>query len=170
MRSDWSCTLEKEGEQFVLRVGLRYVRGLRQAAAGQLVASRNEHSFVSISDLTKRVPELSKSDLHMMATVGALKVIGTETGIKLHRRDALWQVQNYGSRVPRMFEEITEHDETSPLTPMTIDERLVADYHGTGLTIGPHPMAYRREELRRIRFRRTSLHLRDSIVLLRARS
>jgi hypothetical protein len=49
-----------------------------------------------------------------------------------------------------MFEEITEHDETSPLTPMTIDERLVADYHGTGLTIGPHPIAYRREELRRM--------------------
>jgi len=31
---------------------------------------------------------------------------------------------------------------------MTDDERLVADYHGTGMTIGPHPMAYRREEMR----------------------
>jgi error-prone DNA polymerase len=31
---------------------------------------------------------------------------------------------------------------------MDIEERLVADYHGTGLTTGNHPMAYRRESLR----------------------
>ena len=35
----------------------------------------------------------------------------------------------------------------SPLLPMTDEERLVADYRGTGLTVGPHPMAYRRPEL-----------------------
>jgi error-prone DNA polymerase len=33
---------------------------------------------------------------------------------------------------------------------MRNDERLIADYAGTGLTTGPHPMAYRRAELRRI--------------------
>jgi error-prone DNA polymerase len=30
---------------------------------------------------------------------------------------------------------------------MTSEERLVADYHGTGLTVGKHPMAYYREEM-----------------------
>ncbi len=35
----------------------------------------------------------------------------------------------------------------SPLAPMTPDERVVADYAGTGLTIGPHPVAFRRQEL-----------------------
>ena len=49
-----------------------------------------------------------------------------------------------------MLEEITDHDESSPLAPMKIEERLVADYHGTGLTVGPHPMAYRREQLRQL--------------------
>ena len=34
---------------------------------------------------------------------------------------------------------------------MTPEERLVADFHGTGLTVGPHPMAYRRAALRRAR-------------------
>ena len=34
-----------------------------------------------------------------------------------------------------------------PLKPMTEAERLVADYAGTGLTVGRHPMALRREEL-----------------------
>jgi error-prone DNA polymerase len=32
---------------------------------------------------------------------------------------------------------------------MTTEERLIADYAGTGLTVGRHPMAYRRVELRR---------------------
>jgi error-prone DNA polymerase len=34
-----------------------------------------------------------------------------------------------------------------PLPPMSLTERLVADYEGTNLTIGPHPMALRRREL-----------------------
>jgi error-prone DNA polymerase len=36
----------------------------------------------------------------------------------------------------------------SPLSPMTADERLIADYRGTGLTVGPHPMAYRRAQIK----------------------
>jgi error-prone DNA polymerase len=35
-----------------------------------------------------------------------------------------------------------------PLRQMTTEERLAADYAGTGLTTGPHPMAYTRAELR----------------------
>ncbi len=38
-------------------------------------------------------------------------------------------------------------DEPCPLKPMTEAERLVADYAGTGLTVGRHPMALRRDEL-----------------------
>ena len=34
---------------------------------------------------------------------------------------------------------------------MTAEERLVADFHGTGLTVGPHPLAYRRADLVRAR-------------------
>jgi error-prone DNA polymerase len=37
--------------------------------------------------------------------------------------------------------------EASPLRPMSPSERLMADYSGTSLTIGPHPMALRRADL-----------------------
>ena len=37
--------------------------------------------------------------------------------------------------------------DVSPLRPMTASERLLADYSGTSLTIGPHPLALRRTEL-----------------------
>jgi error-prone DNA polymerase len=156
--SEWNCTLEQgedketgdEDDKQVLRLGLRYVRGLRQSAGDQLVTARRKRPFASVSDLTVRVPLLSQSELRMLARIGALNSISTDAGAKLHRRDALWQVQKYGSRVPPMLEGIVEQDKASPLKKMEIEERLVADFEGTGMTIGPHPMAYRREQLRRM--------------------
>jgi error-prone DNA polymerase len=149
-RSNWNCTLESETEEIVLRLGLRYVRGLRQSVAESVVASRNARPFAAISDLTVRAPQLTKPDLRMLATVGALNTIATDNGVKSHRRDALWQVEKYGSRVPRLLEGLVEQDKTLPLKPMEVEERLVADFYGTGLTVGPHPMAYRRERLRQM--------------------
>ena len=35
----------------------------------------------------------------------------------------------------------------SPLKPMTPEERIFADFHGTGLTVGPHPLAQHRAQL-----------------------
>jgi len=70
---------------------------------------------------------------------------------RLHRRDALWQVERAARFAGPLLESIPESDSASPLAPMTPEERLVADFHGTGLTVGPHPMAYRRAELRRAR-------------------
>jgi error-prone DNA polymerase len=68
---------------------------------------------------------------------------------RLHRRDALWQVERAARFAGPLLESIPESDAASPLAPMTPEERLVADFHGTGLTVGPHPMAYRRADLRR---------------------
>jgi error-prone DNA polymerase len=31
---------------------------------------------------------------------------------------------------------------------MTVEERLVADFRGTGLTTGPHPMTYHRAAMK----------------------
>ncbi|HEY5030047.1 MAG TPA: OB-fold nucleic acid binding domain-containing protein [Candidatus Angelobacter sp.] len=81
----------------------------------------------------------------MLAEIGALNRIG---GIGLHRRDALWQVEKAGRKVGKLLEGIDEQDASSPLAQMDTEERIVADYRGTGLTTGPHPMFYRREEMR----------------------
>jgi error-prone DNA polymerase len=144
--SDWDCSVEHDGDKIMVRVGLRYVRSLQQLAAESLVDQRKRMPFRSVDDLALRVPELSKANLAMLARVGALNTISSDT--KMHRRDALWQVEKAGWRVGPLLEGIVEPDRTSPLSMMDDDERLVSDYHGTGLTTGPHPMAYRRKELR----------------------
>ena len=78
----------------------------------------------------------------------------------LHRRDALWQVERAVRPSGPLLEQHTEPDSPSPLAPMNHEERLVADFHGTGLTVGPHPMAYRRAWLNAMGIRRAS-ELRD---------
>src|SRR5581483_1688771 len=49
-----------------------------------------------------------------------------------------------------LLERLPDPDSTSPLVRMTTEERLHADYRGTGVTIGRHPMAYRRAEMHAI--------------------
>jgi error-prone DNA polymerase len=86
----------------------------------------------------------------MLADVGALNEIGDKaSGIKIHRRDALWQVERAARYPGPLLEGIRELDESSPLAMMSNEERLVADFRGTGLTVGPHPMTYRRNEMSR---------------------
>ncbi|MGC2152389.1 MAG: error-prone DNA polymerase [Terriglobales bacterium] len=158
--SDWNCTLEGDAREcdgrehdsgepdnhLALRIGLRYVRGLQQASAEMLVQQRACSPFASVEDLAHRVPQLSRDNLAILATIGALNNLSADA--RLHRRDALWQVEKAVRRAGPLLEGIVESDEASPLRQMNVEERLVADYHGAGLTTGHHPMAYRREVLR----------------------
>jgi error-prone DNA polymerase len=250
-KSKWNCSLELKLDHVVralspaqrgrdahataggtpaLRLGLRYVRGLREEAAQALVRERTRSPFVSIHDLTRRVPELRKDELTTLAEIGALNSIGIveacdpqglkptsfdapsgtaeavpfpkpihknnsdgfvipisertreaeesrnsklrnsqfgtrnsglpARGSKLHRRDALWQVERAVRASGPLLEARPEPDSPSPLQPMNYEERLVADFSGTGLTVGPHPMAYRREWLNAMGIRR-ACELRD---------
>jgi error-prone DNA polymerase len=135
--SEWDCTIE--AEEHHLRLGLRFVRGLR-AEAGLAVAAAKP--FSDVDDLARRVPQLRKPELEMLAGVGALAKVGTE-----HRRDALWKAGRAGRSVGPLLEELPENEPEAPLPPMTTYERLAADYHGTSLTIGRHPMHFRRAEM-----------------------
>ena len=165
-KSDWLCNLEAEEKvpnSFALRLGLRYVRGLREEVGQALVRERNIAQFVSIHDLVRRVPELRKDELVTLAEIGALNHIQSidrdvagSASTKLHRRDALWQVERAVRRSGPLLEELPEPDFSSPLLPMNHEERLIADFHGTGLTVGPHPMAYRRTEMKTLGIRSAS--------------
>ncbi len=167
-RSDWNCRLEKIPGGFALRLGLRYVKGLREAIALEIVHQRELRKFRSIDDLKQRVPEIQKAELTALAEIGALNFVCGERAI--HRRDALWQVERAARPAgPLLDTPERAPDETeaefssdlreknadqeigapgeSPLLPMTAGERLAADFRGAGITVGPHPMAYRRAEM-----------------------
>jgi error-prone DNA polymerase len=140
-----------------LRIGLRYVRGLCEEPAQALVQQRNVAPFLSIHDLVRRVPELRKDELSTLAEIGALNEIRSagvppavgqaSSPALLHRRDALWQVERAVRHSGPLLDELPEPDSKSPLRPMNQEERLVADFRGTGMTVGPHPMAYHRARM-----------------------
>jgi error-prone DNA polymerase len=195
-RSEWFCTLETHEDKLCLRMGLRYVKGLREEAAQALVQARKWKPFISIDDLVRRVPLLRKLELVMLAEVGALNWTGegskqktegttqqpsglptafcpplsadSSSPARYHRRDALWQVERAAKPTGPLLEGsgFVESDQlpecspaltsgcSSPLAPMSSEERLVADFRGTGLTVGPHPMAYCRAAMNALGVRR----------------
>ena len=152
-RSESVCTIEHEADgSLSVRIGLNYAKGVRQSTAEALTAIRSSDGpFQTIDDLSLRVPELSRKDLVMLAQIGALNSISQVQ----HRRDALWQVEQAGRPVGPLLRASSSASTTDklPLRKMTTDERLSADYSGTGLTCGPHPIAYHRAHLRSRGFR-----------------
>jgi error-prone DNA polymerase len=123
--------------------------------------------FQSIEDLIARTG-IRRDELATLAEIGALNAFGHD------RRSALWQIERairpagelfedppslavdsaqamarQASRASGRADERTADERTadSPLRPMTQSERLLSDYSGTSLTIGPHPLALRRMEL-----------------------
>ena len=207
-RSDWLCRVEADGS---IRLGLRYVAGLREEVGCAIEgakgkgrgANRDEcpsrcpkcgcddrsmletvragsyfcnncahdwrftprpapltpfHRFASVDDLVSRTGA-RRDELQMLADIGAFASFGYE------RREALWQVEKAVRPAGELFSEgdrgpgigdrgsklipdpQSPISEECPLPPMSAEERLVADYAGTHLTIGPHPMAMRRSEL-----------------------
>jgi error-prone DNA polymerase len=159
--SDWLCTIEKDGESLCVRLGLRFVKGLREEVGREIVRERGVRAFGSIEDLKLRVPGLQKSELTALAEIGALNFVGSKAGF--HRRDALWQIERASRRAGPLLERVEESEmllaeeegadssveKYSPLEPMTPEARLVSDFRNTGMTVGPHPMSYHRVNLRR---------------------
>jgi error-prone DNA polymerase len=103
--------------------------------------------FHTTEDLASRVPSMNDAELELLAEIGALNKLAKIA----HRRDALWQVTRAAKRegplLRQQSEWLHEEDPSSPLYQMDTDERLVADYAGTGLSIDKHPMYHRRREM-----------------------
>lgn len=149
--SQWGCTIEHESDGTLsMRLGLRYAKGLRQESGEALVESRlRDGLFRSTEDLALRVPSLNRKEVTLLARIGALNRLDGIT----HRRDALWQVERAGRPEGPLLKQNSEGwregSEVQPLRQMKTEERLAADYAGTGLTVGKHPMYYRCAELDR---------------------
>jgi error-prone DNA polymerase len=156
-RSGWLCTLERDGpeEDLQLRLGMRYARGLRQAMGEAIVRERNGGGpYRSIADLAARVP-LRRDELATLAEIGALGSLAVRpAGPRSTRRSALWQAEAAAQRGPGLFARVEPRDEgESPLPEMSLRERTAADLRGTGIAVGPHPVALERDKLRGLRVR-----------------
>jgi error-prone DNA polymerase len=158
-QSHWRCTVIDHN---TVRLGLCVVNGLDHEHAEELVRQRQERAFESLDDFKRRLP-LAKDELRTLAELGALNYF-TE-----HRRAAMWHVEDTlhddllggaraslsvsrpsRNRSSGLFGEGAEKGRRgarAPLAPMTLAERVKADYETMNLSTGPHPMKLLREKL-----------------------
>src|SRR5882724_9397136 len=119
LQSEWNCTIEhvlgNEKDTPCLRIGFRYVRGMREIAAEKVVSERQNRPFGGVEDLTHRVPELQKAELVTLSEIGALNPLRNG----MHRRSALWQVERAARPGGPLLDTIPEQLELSTLRQMT---------------------------------------------------
>ncbi len=145
--SDWNCTTgphPKGRAGRAVRLGLRYVRGLRASVGRQLVSERQQRKFASWEDLCRRVG-LNPLEARTLAELGACASFGAT------RREALWQIEAAqkapGALYAGLDDPRLEPDAPSPLPEMDARARMHADFATSGLTLGPHPLAFERARL-----------------------
>ena len=152
-RSQWECTLEASSSgRPALRLGLCLAGGLSRDAAEQLLQTRAQEVFASVQDLHARTG-LQQYELGTLAAAGAL------AGIAGHRYRARWDVAGAEPMLPLFPVQGTAEGIPLLRTPTELEE-ISGDYASMGLSLGRHPLALLRSDLRRQGFA-TAAALRD---------
>ncbi|MFV1978689.1 MAG: error-prone DNA polymerase, partial [Myxococcota bacterium] len=145
--SGWRCTLEapRHAKAFPrVRLGLRFVSGLRRETGSAIESEHNAAAFTSVADLTKRVA-FRRAEIDALAELGALASIDRSAR---GRRAALWQVAALERNPDSLFSGLPPDETASPLPEMSPFEETLTDYRHSGLTTGPQILSYLRPTLR----------------------
>jgi len=145
--SDWDCSLEPiDGQQPAIRMGLRMICGFREEDARRIEAARQNRVFYDVADLGDRA-RLDTRAQELLADAGALRALAG------HRHKARWEVAGVEKQLG-LFVGVPSPEESAVELPQpTVGEDLYADYASVGTTLGPHPLALLRDELRARRCR-----------------
>jgi error-prone DNA polymerase len=133
--SGWNCSWEERA----IRLGFKFVRGLRERVGRAIEAERAQAPFASVEDLVRRCG-LHDDEVRTLAGIGALASFG------LTRRGALWQAARVARPSGPLLDGLPE-TALSPLPEMTPSEETWTDYEGAQLTTGPHPLFHLRPHL-----------------------
>ncbi|MDT9000335.1 error-prone DNA polymerase [Paucibacter sp. APW11] len=127
-------------DQPAVRLGLRLVHGLQDAAAERIVAARREAPFRNAQDLALRAG-LDQHEMQLLAAADAL------TSLAGHRRQQVWQASALRRLPPLLHGSLPAEDELElPAAPE--GEEVLWDYASLGLTLRSHPLALLRPRLR----------------------
>jgi error-prone DNA polymerase len=151
--SDWDCAMESAPasmrtlglrnpgdvgvQSFAVRMGLRYVKGLREDFAARLTTARAERAFASVDDFVQRTgcDERMRTRL---AEAGAFEAL--ERG----RREALWQARGSLAAPPM---ELAGSEREVAFRELSELEKVVWDYETTGHSPRGHPLGPLRDRL-----------------------
>ena len=169
--SGWDCGLEEEGPK--LRLGLRLISGLPEAAARKIEAAREAGPFRSLDDFVRRTG-LSQAIVTKLADADAFG------SLALDRRAAMWQALGQERRAKNqpLLVGLEDEEPDAELPPMPLIDQVFADYRTSGFSLKAHPISFFRRQLDELRVTPAGTlerqpdgrHLRvGGIVLLRQR-
>ena len=133
-KSGWNCRWENGA----VRMGMRYVKGLRADSGDRIEAAQ---PYVSTEDLARRA-RLREDQLTKLAFSGALGSLG------MTRRAALWQAAQAARNPGELFSGSPGRESESPLPEMSRLEETIADYGAMELTTGRHLLEHYRTQLK----------------------
>ena len=132
--------------QLALRLGLRQVDGLPEAAAARIVAGREAGPYRDVRELQERAG-LSPAVIERLASADCMG------SLNLTRRQALWDARSLiaAPDLP-LFAAAAARDEGAEraltrLPVMPLSEEVVADYQTQRLSLKAHPLAFLRASL-----------------------
>lgn len=142
--SEWDCTLEASpGSGLALRLGLREVGGLAEAA-GRRLADKRGDGYSSPQSLWRRAG-LDTKALEALARADAFGSMG------LARREALWAVKALTAAPPPLLAGLDGAEPPVALPKASAGEEVVYDYASLKLSLKAHPMALLRPQLTAMR-------------------
>ncbi|MGN6513729.1 MAG: error-prone DNA polymerase [Lysobacteraceae bacterium] len=148
-KAPWQPRPGNARESLALRLGLRLVRGLREAAAQRIASACAQAPFRDLDDLVHRA-DLDRATLDLLAEAGALR------GLAGHRHRARWQSAGTQKQLPLFAGTQDTAEPRIAIPPPSAFEDTHADYATVGLTLGAHPVSLVRRQLHQRRYRRSS--------------
>jgi error-prone DNA polymerase len=148
-RSHVLCHVERQRGDLAVRVGLGYVKGVREEEMRALVEERERSGdYLGIADIASRSCA-SRDGLERLAWAGALD--DPSAAVAGGRREALWEAGAAGRGVRHgigtQMALPLEPPRAPRLEPLGDWEKTIADYRSIGMTLGEHPMALMRDDL-----------------------
>ena len=129
------------GTDLSIRLGMRLVKNLSRNGIERLLHERYQSGpYKTVEELIRRT-RLNSRDQQALAACGALKSISG------NRHRAHWDLLGV-EQLPGMLNEASSPDIPQQLPLITEGEDIVADYQSFGFTLGRHPLALLRKQLR----------------------
>lgn len=132
VRSSDGATVESDT---AFRVGLRAVIGLRDASIASILSARTERPFDSTADFIRRTT-MTARERHTLSSAGALNQLAGS------RRQALWDSAKADLEFDLFAQAKSDDTSAALLTPMSVLDRIKADFSALSLTTGDHPMKH----------------------------
>ncbi|MBB4842374.1 error-prone DNA polymerase [Paucibacter oligotrophus] len=127
--------------QPAVRLGLRLVAGLAEAAAQRIEAARSQALFSDTQDLALRAA-LDQQDMQQLAAADALMSLAG------HRRQQVWQASAQHT-LPALLQGSLPLEESLQLPAAREGEEVLWDYASLGLSLRSHPLKLLRPQLAR---------------------